>query len=198
MVLSTSIDGFTASSPLTVLQDTNTDALLAVGMNGQPLPPEHGFPVRMVVPGLYGYVSATKWVVELKVTTYAKDQGYWTPRGYSAKAPVKLSSRIDTPQDARQVKAGTVAVAGVAWHQHVGIAKVEVQIDKGPWREANLARVVTVDSWLQWSYAWNAKKGSHLISVRATDENGVVQTSKLADVVPNGSTGLHTIQVEVV
>jgi DMSO/TMAO reductase YedYZ molybdopterin-dependent catalytic subunit len=197
MVLSTSIDGFTASSPLAVLEDVNTDALLAVGMNGEPLPPEHGFPVRMVVPGLYGYVSATKWVVELKVTTYAKDQGYWTPRGYSAKAPVKLSSRIDTPQDGRQVKAGTVAVAGVAWHQHVGIAKVEVQIDNGPWRTANLARVVTVDSWLQWSYAWEAKKGSHTITVRATDDKGEVQTSREVDVVPNGATGLHTIQVQV-
>jgi len=197
MVLSTSVDGFTASSPLTVLQDVNTAALLAVGMNGEPLPPEHGFPVRMVVPGLYGYVSATKWVVELKVTTYAEDQGYWTPRGYSAKAPIKLSSRIDTPADGIQVSAGRVAVAGVAWHQHVGISKVEVQIDSGAWQEAKLARVVTVDSWLQWSFAWEATKGTHTITVRATDENGQVQTSAEEDVVPNGATGLHSIQVSV-
>jgi hypothetical protein len=151
----------------------------------------------MVVPGLYGYVSATKWVVELKVTTYADDQGYWTPRGYSEKAPVKLSSRIDTPQNGVQVKAGRVAVAGVAWHQHVGISKVEVKIDNGAWQEASLARVVTVDSWLQWSYAWDATKGNHTITVRATDDNGEVQTSREVDVVPNGSTGLQTIGVQV-
>jgi len=197
MVLSRSIDGFTAGSPLPVLQDPNTDALLAVGMNGAPLPLEHGFPVRMVVPGLYGYVSATKWVVEMKVTSYAADQGYWTPRGWSEKGPVKLSSRIDTPQDGRQVKAGKVAIAGIAWHQHVGVRGVEVQIDGGAWQQASLAKVVTVDSWLQWSFAWDAGKGSHQIAVRATDENGQVQTSKLADPVPNGSTGLHTIHLQV-
>ena len=197
MVLSTSIDGFTASSPLAVLTDPGTDALLAVGMNGEPLPAEHGFPVRMVVPGLYGYVSATKWLVELKVTTYADDQAYWTPRGYSAKGPIKLSSRIDTPQDGYRVKAGRVAVAGVAWHQHVGISSVEVKIDKGSWQQANLARVVTVDSWLQWSFAWQATRGQHEITVRAIDDNGQVQTSREVGVVPNGATGLHSIQVQV-
>ena len=197
MVLSTSIDGFTASTPLAVLEDTGTDALFAVGMNGEPLPPEHGFPVRMVVPGLYGYVSATKWVVDLKVTTYAKDQAYWTPRGYSAKAPIKLESRIDTPQDGYSAKAGLVAVAGVAWHQHVGISKVEVMVDNGAWQPAKLARVVTVDSWLQWSFAWNATKGDHTLTVRATDDSGEVQTSREVGVVPNGATGLHTIQVHI-
>ena len=197
MVLSTSIDGFTAGTPLPVLQDAGTAALLAVGMNGQPLPVEHGFPVRMVVPGLYGYVSATKWVVDLKVTTYAKDEGYWTPRGWSAKGPVKLSSRIDTPQDGQTVAAGTVAIAGVAWHQHVGISGVQVQVDGGPWQDASLASVVTVDSWLQWKFAWNATKGNHTIAVRAIDKNGQVQTSALADPAPNGSTGLHTIRVGV-
>jgi DMSO/TMAO reductase YedYZ molybdopterin-dependent catalytic subunit len=197
MVLSTSIDGFTAGTPLSVLQDDGTAAILAVAMNGDPLPLEHGFPVRMVVPGLYGYVSATKWLVELTVTTFAKDQGYWTPRGWSAMGPVKLSSRIDTPQDGRTVSAGTVAIAGVAWHQHVGIAKVQVQIDDGGWQDAMLATVVTVDSWLQWSFAWSATKGNHKIAVRAIDEKGQVQTSALADPAPNGSTGLHTIEVSV-
>ena len=197
MVLSTSIDGFTAGTPLSVLQDKGTAAILAVGMNGKPLPVEHGFPVRMVVPGLYGYVSATKWVVDLKVTTFAKDQGYWTPRGWSARGPVKLSSRIDTPQDGRTVSAGTVAIAGVAWQQHVGISQVQVQIDKGAWQDAKLATVVTVDSWLQWSFAWDATKGDHTIAVRAIDNTGKVQTSALADPAPNGSTGLHTIQVGV-
>ena len=197
MVLSTSVDGFTAGSPLKVLEDPGTAALLAVGMNGQPLPVEHGFPVRMVVPGLYGYVSATKWVVDLKVTTFAKDQGYWTPRGWSAKGPIKLSSRIDTPQDGRNLKAGTIAIAGVAWYQHRGISGVQVQIDKGGWQDANLASVVTVDTWLQWSYAWNARPGNHIIEVRAIGKDGDVQTAALADPAPNGSTGLHTIQVSV-
>jgi DMSO/TMAO reductase YedYZ molybdopterin-dependent catalytic subunit len=197
MVLSTSIDGFTAGSPLGVLEDPGTAALLAVGMNGKPLPLEHGFPVRMVVPGLYGYVSATKWVVDLKVTTFAKDQGYWTPRGWSEKGPIKLSSRIDTPQDGRNLKAGTVAIAGVAWYQHRGISGVQVQIDDGAWQDANLASVVTVDSWLQWSFAWDAKPGNHKIAVRAIGKDGDVQTAALADPAPNGSTGLHTIGVSV-
>jgi DMSO/TMAO reductase YedYZ molybdopterin-dependent catalytic subunit len=197
MVLSTSIDGFTAGSPLKVLEDPGTAALLAVGMNGKPLPVEHGFPVRMVVPGLYGYVSATKWLVNMKVTTFAKDQGYWTPRGWSAMGPIKLSSRIDTPQDGRNLKAGTVAIAGVAWYQHRGISGVQVQIDGGAWQDANLASVVTVDSWLQWSYAWNAKPGNHKIAVRAIGKDGDVQTAALADPAPNGSTGLHTIGVSV-
>jgi DMSO/TMAO reductase YedYZ molybdopterin-dependent catalytic subunit len=197
MVLSTSVDGFTAGTPLSVLQDPNTAAMLAVGMNGEQLPPEHGFPVRMVVPGLYGYVSATKWVVDLKVTTFARDQAYWTPRGYSARGPIKLSSRIDTPQDGRRVSAGTVAIAGVAWDQHVGIAGVQVRIDDGPWVDATLARVASVDTWLQWVYHWPATKGNHRVTVRAINSKGKIQTSALADPVPNGSTGLHTISVGV-
>lgn len=197
MVLSTSVDGFTASTPLPVLQDMDTAALLAVGMNGKPLPAEHGFPVRMVVPGLYGYVSATKWLVNLKVTTFAKDQAYWTPRGYSAKAPVKLSSRIDTPRDGRNLAAGTVAIAGVAWDQHHGISAVQVRIDNGPWRNADLATVVTIDSWLQWSLVWEAKKGEHSITVRAINAQGEVQTAAEVGPLPNGSTGLHTIRVSI-
>jgi DMSO/TMAO reductase YedYZ molybdopterin-dependent catalytic subunit len=197
MVLSTSIDGFTAGTPLTTLQDPDRAAILAVGMNGSPLPIEHGFPVRMVVPGLYGYVSATKWLVNLKVTTFAKDQGYWTPRGWSAMGPIKISSRIDTPQDGRTLTAGTVAIAGVAWYQHRGISKVQIQIDGGTWQDASLATVVTVDSWLQWSYSWNATKGNHKIAVRAIGEDGDVQTATLEDPAPNGSTGLHTIEVGV-
>jgi DMSO/TMAO reductase YedYZ molybdopterin-dependent catalytic subunit len=197
MVLSTSVDGFTAGTPLGVLQDASVAGILAVGMNGEPLTPEHGFPVRMVVPGLYGYVSATKWLANLKLTTFAKDQGYWVPRGWSAKGPIKISSRIDTPQDGRSLPAGTLAIAGVAWHQHVGIKGVQVQIDGGAWRDADLATVVTVDSWLQWSYAWQAIPGNHTIAVRAIDDSGQVQTAALADPAPNGSTGHHTIRVSV-
>jgi DMSO/TMAO reductase YedYZ molybdopterin-dependent catalytic subunit len=197
MVLSTSQDGFTASTPLEVLTDDGVDALLAVGMNGEPLPLEHGFPVRMVVPGLYGYVSATKWVTSLKVTTFAEDQGYWTSRGWTARGPIKLSSRIDTPRVGATVAAGTVAIAGVAWAQNVGIAAVDVRIDGGDWRSATLAKTVTVDSWLQWSYAWEATSGSHEVQVRATNLDGEVQTSTEAPPAPDGSSGLHTVTVRV-
>ena len=197
MVLSTSQDGFTASTPLEVLTDNRVDALLAVGMNGEPLPLEHGFPVRMVVPGLYGYVSATKWVTELKVTTFAEDQGYWTSRGWTARGPIKLSSRIDTPRVGASAAAGTVAIAGVAWAQNVGIASVDVRIDGGDWQSATLAKTVTVDSWLQWSYAWEATSGSHEVQVRATNLDGEVQTSTEAPPAPDGSSGLHTVTVRV-
>ncbi|PRY67309.1 DMSO/TMAO reductase YedYZ molybdopterin-dependent catalytic subunit [Glaciihabitans tibetensis] len=197
MVLSTSQDGFTASTPLAVLTDENTDALLAVGMNGEPLPLEHGFPVRMVVPGLYGYVSATKWVTELKVTTFEQDEGYWTSRGWTARGPIKISSRIDTPSSRTPVSAGTVAIAGVAWAQHTGIAAVEVSIDGGQWRAATLATAVTADTWLQWSYAWEATSGDHEVRVRATDRDGTVQTASEAPPAPDGSTGLHTVTVSV-
>ena len=152
MVLSTSDDGFTAGTPLDVLTDPDRQALLAIGMNGAPLPIEHGFPVRMVVPGLYGYVSATKWVTELKVTTFAADQGYWTPLGWSARGPIKIASRIDVPRAARRSTPGTVVVAGVAWAQHTGIAEVEVQIDEDPWQPARLAETTGPDTWRQWMY----------------------------------------------
>jgi Oxidoreductase molybdopterin binding domain len=166
-------------------------------MNGQPLPLEHGYPVRMVVPGLYGYVSATKWVVDLDVTRFDLATSYWTDRGWSQRGPVKLESRIDVPANHVQVKAGTVAVAGVAWSQHVGVSAVHVQIDDGPWQQADLADAISIDTWRQWKYAWPAEKGSHTIRVRATDAHGKVQTSKVADVVPDGATGLHQINVTV-
>jgi DMSO/TMAO reductase YedYZ molybdopterin-dependent catalytic subunit len=197
MVLSTSVDGFTAGTPLSVLQDANTNALLAVGMNGVPLPLEHGFPVRMVVPGLYGYVSATKWVVELKVTTFSADQGYWTPRGWDAKGPIKLASRIDTPRAGATVAAGTVAVAGVAWEQHVGVTSVEVQIDDGPWAEATLPDSVSADTWRQWVYRWPAQRGSHRIRVRATGADGKTQSQTYRPPAPNGAEGWHAITVTV-
>jgi DMSO/TMAO reductase YedYZ molybdopterin-dependent catalytic subunit len=197
MVLSRSIDGFTASSPLSALTD-GRNAILAVGMNDEPLPLEHGFPVRMVVPGLYGYVSATKWVVSMEVTTFAKQTAYWTDRGWSERGPVKLSSRIDVPSDgAAGVKAGTVAVAGVAWEQHVGISGVQVRVDGGQWNDAELADAISADTWRQWVWRWPATTGSHQLTVRAIDANGVVQTSRIADVVPDGATGLHSIDVQV-
>ena len=193
MVLSRSIDGFTASTPLSVLQDAGTDAVLAVAMNGEPLPLEHGFPVRMVVPGLYGYVSATKWVVELKVTTFEQDFAYWSTRGWTERGPIKLSSRIDT---AVAASGGEVVVGGVAWAQHTGIDRVEVRIDDGDWMPAELAPTVTIDSWLQWSARLTASSGSHEVTVRATDADGTVQTADEAPPAPDGSTGLHSLTVD--
>lgn len=197
MVLSRSADGWTAGTPLDVLQDTGTEALLAIGMNGEPLPIEHGFPVRMVVPGLYGYVSATKWVTELKVTTFADDFGYWSDKGWSEKGPIKTESRIDTPRGGSGVKAGTVAIAGVAWAPHTGIDAVEVRVDKGSWQQATLAESASADTWRQWVYQWDAASGSHEIEVRATDASGYTQTPKQAPPAPDGATGWHSVTVNV-
>ncbi|TFC05899.1 oxidoreductase [Cryobacterium adonitolivorans] len=196
MVLSRSQDGWTASTPLEALTD-DRNSILAVGMNGDPLPLEHGYPVRMVVPGLYGYVSATKWVTELVVTRFGQETAYWSTRGWSEKGPVKLSSRVDVPRENATVAAGTVTVAGVAWSQHVGISAVDVQVDGGNWNAATLADAISVDTWRQWRWDWPATGGSHTLRVRATDANGLVQTSKLADVAPDGATGLHEISVSV-
>ncbi|HET8595074.1 MAG TPA: molybdopterin-dependent oxidoreductase [Intrasporangium sp.] len=196
MVLQTSADGWTCGTPLAALTD-DRNALLAVRMNGEPLPFEHGFPVRVVVPGLYGYVSACKWVTELKVTTFAADQGYWTPRGWSARGPIKTESRIDVPQPAASLAAGRVAVAGVAWAQHRGISKVEVQIDDTPWQQARLAADASIDSWRQWVLEWDATRGSHTIRVRATDGTGQVQPETPAPPAPDGASGWHTVTVRV-
>lgn len=197
MVLSRSIDGFTASTPLDALTDPHRDAILAVAMNGEPLPPEHGFPVRMVVPGLYGYVSATKWLTRMTVTTFEKDQAYWTPRGYSAQAPIKLSSRIDTPRIDKEIPPGAARIAGVAWAQTVGIARVEVQIDGGAWQTATLSAPVSDDTWVQWFLDWNATSGSHSLVVRATDRRGRMQEQQRTPIAPNGSTGWQSTVVRV-
>lgn len=197
MVLSTSIDGFTASTPLPVLQD-GRDALLAVGMNGEPLPVDHGFPVRMVVPGLYGYVSATKWVVELEVTTFARQSAYWTSRGWSSHGPIKTASRIEAPRDGGKAAAGDVALGGTAWAQTRGIEKVEVQLDGGPWQEAQLAAEDSVDTWRQWFFIWhNAPAGQHTARVRAHDGTGALQTDTVAPPAPDGASGWHTINFTV-
>jgi DMSO/TMAO reductase YedYZ molybdopterin-dependent catalytic subunit len=197
MVFSHSQDGFTASTPLSVLQEDGRNAILAVGMNGDPLPLEHGYPVRMVVPGLYGYVSATKWVVELEVTRFADQSAYWTERGWSSHGPIKLESRIDVPRDGVSVTAGKVVVAGVAWHQHTGIQSVEVRVDGGAWNEAVLATAISADTWVQWKWEWDAPAGSHQLEVRATDATGAVQTADQQGTVPDGATGYHEIAVQV-
>jgi DMSO/TMAO reductase YedYZ molybdopterin-dependent catalytic subunit len=198
MVLSTSADGFTASTPLDTLTD-DRDALLAVAMNGEPLPPEHGYPVRMVVPGLYGYVSATKWVVDLEVTRFDRVTAYWTDRGWSARGPVKTASRIDVPAGFARVS-GRVPVAGVAWAQGRGIDAVEVQVDDGPWRAARLAPVVSADTWRQWVWEWDTAgvpAGNHRLTVRATDSTGETQTSERVPPIPDGATGWHSVSVRV-
>ena len=196
MVLSTSADGFTASTPLAALTD-DRDAILAVGMNDEPLPIVHGFPVRMVVPGLYGYVSATKWVVDLEVTRFADARAYWSDRGWSEKGPIKTASRIEVPRPGSPLTAGRVAVGGTAWAQHRGITAVEVQVDDGDWVPATLATEASVDTWRQWSYPWDATAGRHRLTVRATDTTGEVQTSELAEPAPDGATGWHSVSVTV-
>lgn len=191
MVLSTSEDGFTAGTPLSALMDENRTAMLAVTMNGEPLPFEHGYPVRMVVSGLYGYVSATKWLVDLEVTRFDQAEGYWTPRGWSAEGPIKMSSRIDVPRENASVDPDTT-LAGSAWAQNTGITAVQVRVDGGEWRDATLAAVPSEDTWRQWSVrVTDLPAGSHTAEVRAVDADGQVQTSEQARPDPNGSSGWH-------
>ena len=192
----TSTDGFTAGFPTKLALD-GREALIAIAMNGQPLPFKHGFPARLVVPGIYGYVSAVKWLSSIEVTTFEEKQGYWIPRGWSALGPIKTGSRIDVIGLNNQPVPGKNAIAGVAWDQHTGIAKVEVQIDDEPWREATLAADGGIDTWRQWKLEWNADRGSHIIRVRATNAKGQTQTEERADVAPDGATGWHTVNVNV-
>ncbi|MEU5217186.1 molybdopterin-dependent oxidoreductase [Streptomyces sp. NPDC020807] len=191
-----SVDGMTIGTPVEDVMD-GRDALLAYGMNGEPLPFAHGFPVRMVVPGLYGYVSACKWITSLELTTFDAYDAYWVPRGWAAEAPVKTQSRIDTPRALARPDAGTVTVAGVAWAQHRGVERVEVRIDDGPWRPARLAAPTGRDTWRQWSYAWEAAPGRHTIGVRATDATGATQPEPRKDTMPDGAEGWHTVEVTV-
>ena len=195
-LLCTSVDGFTSGTPLQVVLD-GRDALLAVAMNGTALPVVHGFPARMVVPGLYGYVSATKWVTDIEVTTFASASAYWAQRGWSQQAPIKTECRIDVPAGGASLTAGRIAVAGVAWAQHKGIAAVEVRVNGGPWQEARLAAVPDIDTWRQWVWEWPASPGNYLIEARATDATGYTQTAVQAQPVPNGATGYPSAQVSV-
>jgi DMSO/TMAO reductase YedYZ molybdopterin-dependent catalytic subunit len=195
-LLSTSVDGYTSGTPLAVVLD-GRNALLAVAMNGQALPLVHGFPARMVVPGLYGYVSATKWVVDLEVTTFATARAFWAQRGWSQQGPIKTEARIDVPGDGAALAPGRTAVAGVAWAQHKGIAAVEVRVNGGPWYEARLAAVPGIDTWRQWVWEWQAAPGNYLIEARATDETGYTQTSVQAQPPPNGASGYPSAQVAV-
>ncbi|MFD3310479.1 molybdopterin-dependent oxidoreductase [Streptomyces sp. NPDC058694] len=191
-----SVDGMTIGSPVDDVMD-GRDALLAVGMNGQPLPFAHGFPVRMLVPGLYGYVSACKWIKDIELTTFDAYDAYWVKRDWARQAPIKTQSRIDTPKPFARPQAGTVMVGGVAWAQHRGIDKVEIRIDDGPWQETRLAAEDSRDTWRQWSFPWQAGKGGHTLTVRATDRTGAVQTQKRARTIPDGASGWHSVVVTV-
>ncbi|MFD7534777.1 molybdopterin-dependent oxidoreductase [Streptomyces sp. NPDC059819] len=192
-----SVDGMTIGSPVEDVMD-GRDAMLAVGMNGQPLPFEHGFPVRMLVPGLFGYVSACKWIEDLELTTFDAYDSYWVKRSWARRGPIKTESRIDTPKPFARLAQGTVMVAGVAWAQHRGIDRVEVRVDDGPWQQADLAAQDTTDTWRQWSFPWKATaSGSHTLTVRATDRTGTVQTEKRTPTIPDGASGWHSVVVTV-
>ncbi|ORW55345.1 oxidoreductase [Mycolicibacterium peregrinum] len=197
MLLSTSVDGFTVGTPVEAVND-GRDALLAIGLNGQPLPVEHGYPARLVVAGLYGYVSATKWVTDLELTRFDRAEAYWTRQGWAPRAPIKTESRIDVPKQGQQVPAGPTTFGGVAWAQNRGVRGVEVRIDDGPWQPAQLGAAYSDQTWRLWSLHWQASgPGDHTITVRATDNTGAVQTSDQAPTVPDGATGWHTVYFTV-
>jgi hypothetical protein len=195
-IVTRSVDGFTIGTPTAVAMD-GRDAMLAVAMNGEPLPLVHGFPVRMLVPGLYGYVSATKWLTDIELSSFDAFDPYWVQRGWAERGPIKTMSRIDTPTSFLEVPAGEVPVAGVAWAQHVGIDRVELRVDTGEWHEAELAGEDGIDTWRQWVYRWPATSGEHRLQVRATDRTGAIQTDDRAEPFPDGATGHHTIVVRV-
>jgi hypothetical protein len=193
-VVGRSVDGFTAGFPLADALDGRT-ALVAYAMNGEPLPAAHGYPARLVVAGLYGYVSATKWLREIELTTWDAFDGYWVPRGWSKTGPIKTQSRIDVPSG--DVRSGDVVVAGVAWAPGSGIEQVEVQVDDGPWLEAELGPVANDETWRTWRLHWDASEGRHRLRVRATDGAGVIQTADEQPPAPDGATGWHTRTVSV-
>ncbi len=195
-IVGRSVDGFTVGFPVESAFD-GREALVAIGMNGEPLPFEHGFPARLVVAGLYGYVSATKWLSEIELTTWDGFDAYWIPRGWAKEAPIKTQSRIDTPRHRSRIDPGLRAIAGVAWAPTRGISRVEVRVDDGPWIEATLADNLDDDTWRQWVVEWDASPGTHQIQVRATDGDGVTQTEQISRPDPDGATGYHTIAVEV-
>ncbi|WP_278313423.1 molybdopterin-dependent oxidoreductase [Lolliginicoccus levis] len=186
-------DGWTCGTPTEVVMAEGSNAMIAIGMNGEPLPVEHGFPVRMVVPGLYGYVSATKWLVDMELTTFADFDAYWVRRNWAERGPVKTMSRIDRPRSFARVPSGGFIAAGISWAPHIGIDKVEVQVDDGPWQEAELGAPVNVDTWRMWRIELALDPGSHRITCRATDRNGNTQTSERVPPIPDGASGWHSI-----
>ncbi|OUZ09975.1 oxidoreductase [Aeromicrobium sp. PE09-221] len=195
-ILSTAVDGFTISTPLAIATD-GRDAMVAIAMDGEPLPREHGFPARLITPGLYGYVGATKWLERLTLTTYASDRAYWTERGWDIDGPIKVSTRIDTPRGLAELDPGDLVIAGVAWAQHRGVEGVQVRIDGGEWTDAELGPDAGVDYWRQWYLPWKAGSGRHTVQARCVTDDGEVQTAERAGPFPNGSSGIHDIVVRV-
>jgi DMSO/TMAO reductase YedYZ molybdopterin-dependent catalytic subunit len=192
-----SVDGFTAGMPVEWVMDQSRLPMIAVAMNDEPLPRDHGYPARLIIPGLYGYVSATKWLAELELTTFERFAGFWIPRGWAARAPILTQSRIDVPRDAAALTAGQVAVAGVAWAPDRGITGVEVRVDEGEWSAATLSTPISKATWVQWLYRWMATAGRHRLEVRATDGTGDVQTDQHSNPAPDGARGHHQIEVTV-
>jgi len=196
-IVGRSVDGFTVGFPTEWAMDPSRDPMVALEMNGQPLPIEHGYPARLIVPGLYGYVSATKWLSEIELTTLEAFDAYWVPLGWAKEAPILTQSRIDVPKHDAPLAAGHVTVAGVAWAPDRGVSKVELKIDDGPWAEATLSAAISRATWVQWRFEWNASAGSHRIEVRATDGAGTVQTDQITPPAPDGARGHHRIDVHV-
>jgi DMSO/TMAO reductase YedYZ molybdopterin-dependent catalytic subunit len=201
MALSMSSDGFTAGTPIEAFTDER-DAILAITMNGEPLPAQHGYPARLVVPGLYGYVSATKWVVDIELTRFDQAEAYWTRLGWAPKGPIKTESRIDVPRSGQEVPPGAVTFGGVAWAQNRGVRAVEVRVDgpggQGTWQPAELGASYSGETWRLWSFPWQATtEGLYTIVVRATDNTGAVQTEEQASVLPDGATGWHEVDFSV-
>jgi DMSO/TMAO reductase YedYZ molybdopterin-dependent catalytic subunit len=194
-MFSTSVDGWNSGTPVSAALDPNRGAMLAIGMNGEPLPLEHGFPARLVIPGLYGYVSATKWVTDIELTTWKARSAYWLKRGWGEQGPIKTESRIDSPSGFANAKAGKVRIAGIAWAQHTGIDKVELRVDEGDWRQTNLSAEVNKDTWRMWWLDLDVPKGEHQVFVRATDQAGYTQTDQRVGTVPDGATGWHSLSI---
>lgn len=195
-IVGRSTDGYTCGFPTAAL-DGQRPAMIAVGMNGEPLPVEHGYPARLIVSGIYGYASATKWLTDIELNRFDEFDHYWVPRGYAAKAPIKLSSRIDTPAGLERVPPGPTPIAGVAWAQPIGIKAVEIKVDDGEWTSVDVAAEVNGSTWRQWSHVWDATPGRHTISVRGISADGAIQTDKRSEPLPDGATGHHTIVVLV-
>ncbi|MGH3934022.1 MAG: molybdopterin-dependent oxidoreductase [Pseudonocardiaceae bacterium] len=195
-VFTTSVDGWTCGSPTEILADPGRQAMLAIGMNSEPLPIEHGFPVRVIVPGLYGFVSATKWITDMELTTFDAKQAYWLQRGWGQRAPIKTMSRIDSPGSFERVSPDT-PITGIAWAQTKGIEKVEVRLDRGEWRPAELSTEVNLDTWRMFRLRGRWEPGSHVAEVRATDKTGYTQTTDRAAPIPDGASGWHSVQFTV-
>ncbi len=196
-IVGRSVDGFTAGFPTAWALEPGREAMIAVGMNREPLPVDHGFPARLIVPGLYGYVSATKWLAAIELTRREDVDGYWIPLGWAKDAPILTQSRIDVPAQDARIPAGSTEVAGVAWAPDRGVAGVEVRIDDGPWQPARMSRPISDATWVQWAFSWDAPAGRHRLEVRATDGDGDTQTEERTNVAPDGARGHHRISVSV-